>query len=33
MDIETKILKRLVGKENKPKLLIIGSARHGLVTF
>ncbi len=33
MDIETKILKRLVGKENKPKLLIIGSARHGKDSF
>lgn len=29
MDIETKILKRLIGKEDKPKLLIIGAARHG----
>jgi len=29
MDIETKILKRLIGKEDKPKFLIIGAARHG----
>jgi len=33
MDVETKILKRLTGNERKPKLLIIGNMRHGLVSF